>query len=498
MTKRKAILHIGTPKTGTTSIQDVLSANRAELIKFGFAYPEVPGKRAHVSLGAFMWRAGGKPLRELESYTGPTDKLGEEIQAELDKLPTSVGTVIFSAEHAWNQGFAGDAVPALYELMKPMFSSFRVIVYLRRQDDKAVSLFSQALRRGAMPASPLPKEPKQRLVFDYEAGLKPWVETFGRASIDVRMFERSAMRGGDVVSDFLSAVGVPELHRPAVSENTSLTSEAQEFLRLLNRVPRSSAAEGETVTKKAPTTGPRPSAHLRKFLVNTFPGRGMMPSRAEAEAFYRSFEAGNERVRAMFFPERPKLFDEDFSKYPEDPTLPAADSVLTVAVSVARMQASIIAELQAEREVGRAHKALAKGNRSAMLGRYIKALLRDPENKAALDGLTEVVETPDEIFRARHFLTGSRVPAALKEAAMLALDARFGSTRLVSPAVAARKAERKANRLANPEAARRRDGAERRPAQLGKRKEKAAKPAKAKRRNLAASADRGVLEQPTH
>lgn len=497
MGTRTAILHIGTPKTGTTSIQEVLSTNRAELIEAGLAYPKVPGKRAHVSLGAYMWRAGGKPLGQLESYTGPTDNLGEALQAEMAELPDSVGTVIFSAEHAWNQGFSEGSVPALRRLLEPMFSSFRIIVYLRRQDEKAVSLFSQALRRGAIRHSPLPQQPKQREVFDFDAGLRPWVETFGRASIDARIFERSAMRDGDVVTDFLAAASIPDLRRPNVSENISLTSEAQEFLRGLNEMPLPSAepravAEG----KRAPTVGPRPPAYLRDFLVKAFPGRGMLPTRAEAEDFYRSFAASNERVRAMFFPERRTLFSEDFNRYPENPAPPTADTVLNVALSVTRMQATMIAAMKAGRAVSQARKALASGNRAGMIGAFIKALLRDPTNEPALDGLTEAVEGPDEVFRVRHFITGSRIPKPMKEAAMQKLDARFGRVRLVSPAAAARKAARQAERRASRDAAPRRDVAERRPEGAPKRRHPAAETAKAKRRGPADGADRQIVERP--
>lgn len=448
MPDRKAIIHIGTPKTGTTSIQEVLSSNRAELIRLGFAYPKVAGERAHALLGAYMFRAAGKPVGGVEGHTGPTDKLGANLQAELNELPDDVRTVIFSSEHTYNQGFFSGTVAALHSLLEPFFSSFQIVVYLRRQDEKAVSLFTQALRGGAAPRTPLPQSPQQQKVFDFETGLRPWIETFGRSSIDVRIFERKSLSGGDVVSDFLAKAGIPELKRPDVTENTSLRWEAQEFLQKLNENSLD-AVQPDWRTRPNQPIPPaaRPPAYLRDFLSTVFPGRGVLPSRSEAEAFYRSFEATNERVRAMFFPERQTLFDEDFSRYPEVPAgRPTADEVMAVALAVTRMQAAKIAELLSGGFSSKARRALAKGNRARMIHTFIKALKRHPANKPALDELVEAVETPDEVMRVRHFLAGPRIPAPLREVACQRLDVRFGAAQPVGAVTAARKADRQAER----------------------------------------------------
>ena len=45
-------LHIGTEKTGTTSVQKFFKANRALLAKNGIVYPVAPGKQNHMGLAA--------------------------------------------------------------------------------------------------------------------------------------------------------------------------------------------------------------------------------------------------------------------------------------------------------------------------------------------------------------------------------------------------------------------------------------------------------------
>src|SRR5436309_11341852 len=46
-------LHIGTEKTGSTSVQTFLAQNRLGLLSRGWLYPETAGRMAHYSLVAF-------------------------------------------------------------------------------------------------------------------------------------------------------------------------------------------------------------------------------------------------------------------------------------------------------------------------------------------------------------------------------------------------------------------------------------------------------------
>ena len=50
---RRAILQIGTEKTGSTTLQHFLAANRASLQANGFVYPEFCGAINHTGLAAY-------------------------------------------------------------------------------------------------------------------------------------------------------------------------------------------------------------------------------------------------------------------------------------------------------------------------------------------------------------------------------------------------------------------------------------------------------------
>src|SRR5262249_2779168 len=53
-----AMLHSGTEKTGTTSIQAAGDANRDALLNFGVLYPKNPGKSNHVGLAIACLKPG--------------------------------------------------------------------------------------------------------------------------------------------------------------------------------------------------------------------------------------------------------------------------------------------------------------------------------------------------------------------------------------------------------------------------------------------------------
>ncbi|MEJ2523509.1 MAG: hypothetical protein P8080_11660, partial [Gammaproteobacteria bacterium] len=68
--------------------------------------------------------------------------------------------------------------------LQPLFEEVRVRVYLRRQDELALSFYSQKLRAGFIPPSIMPlanlKRPRQPY-FDFDALLSRWAAVFGEA-----------------------------------------------------------------------------------------------------------------------------------------------------------------------------------------------------------------------------------------------------------------------------------------------------------------------------
>jgi hypothetical protein len=135
---RKCIIHAGTHKTGTTSIQSALSLRLANRSSVGFAYPRVDGQAAHhnIALGMF------DPTR-LSAYGGAgVDDL-------LRLMRDSSGDVVLSSEefiHAIH--YAPIEFQRFLDHMRPMFSKLVIVVYLRNQADYLQSAYFERLKAG--------------------------------------------------------------------------------------------------------------------------------------------------------------------------------------------------------------------------------------------------------------------------------------------------------------------------------------------------------------
>lgn len=415
--RRCAILHIGTGKTGSTTIQNLLAANRDRLMAQGFAYPVSPGHRNHLLLAVFASdeRRAVRMLR-ITAQTGSPgfqrERLAVDLGAELAALPDAVHTVIFSSEHLANQVASMADAARLKALLDTWFDDYRILVYLRRQDEYEVSLYSTLLRAGQTGTAILPPADGARVLdrHDWIGLLDRWGAAFGRAALLPRIFDRGAFVDGDLLADMRAACGLAPLPVPEeeATLNPSLTAPAQEFLRRLNLAARGCGGtlaedevdeagdadghpEGDREAAEEPGKAP---SFIRQFLDSRFSGTGRLPSRAEAEAFVARHAAGNERVRAEFFPARASLFSTDFTRYPEvaDP-LPGGEALVEVAIAVTLAQNAEHSALLADSAARRGRERLSEAPEEARR-LFRRALARQATHLGALRGLVDLARDP--------------------------------------------------------------------------------------------------------
>jgi tetratricopeptide (TPR) repeat protein len=313
---RRAILQIGTEKTGTTSLQSFLAANRDRLRQRGFAYPRFCGEINHTGLAAYAMAPGRfDPLRARYGIHDREDVAPMRQRMALAAAAELAGdeTVIFCNEHCHSRLVRLEEVVTLRDFLRVFFDRIDIAIYLRRQDQVAVSLYSTRLKSGGTGSDVLPRTNGEDHYFNYDRSLRLWEEAFGQDRVTVRLFDRADLVRGSVVADFLQTwnIGAPEDFAETPNQNESVSPEAQEFLRRINAHLK--APEGlalETIL------GPASSRLARHF-----PGSGAKPDRASAIAFYDMYRPSNEAIRARHFPDRDRLFSDDFSSYPEEPAL---------------------------------------------------------------------------------------------------------------------------------------------------------------------------------
>lgn len=135
MTAARLILHIGTQKTGSSSLQKTLRDARERLLQAGILYPMLERGR-HRFKHAGMTRAA-KSER-------PDDAAAEHAALVQEFRASGAHTMVLSDEALWR---AQTPFRHFFERFRPAFR-IEVVAYLRRPDLYIESLYNQTFRTG--------------------------------------------------------------------------------------------------------------------------------------------------------------------------------------------------------------------------------------------------------------------------------------------------------------------------------------------------------------
>ncbi len=327
---KTCILHIGTEKTGTTSLQNFLGVNRDALLQAGVF---VPASLSPYDLAANHERLTtlalqddklkddlrvAAQIRSPEQVQAHRTAVAQALREEVARLPANHQphdtVLLLSNEHCQSRLVEIAEVVRLKTFLAEFVEQVKIVVYLRPQHELAVSLYDQALKGGYADISILPEFSGRTALwvsheyFDYNDLLQRWGEVFGRENIDVRIYAQPEMLNGSVIDDFMGKLDI-DVSKLVFDKNSnvSMSVERQVALNAVNRLARA---------REQPLT-PELRSSLIDSLQQSSRGSGLRPSRREAEAFYNSFSLSNEKVRAAFLPQRDALFTPDFSVYPD-------------------------------------------------------------------------------------------------------------------------------------------------------------------------------------
>ncbi len=233
-------LHIGTGKTGTTTIQTFLEANREVLRDRGLIVPLSLGRQNHRNLAAYALdddvidnSRRAKRLTTIERISSFRERLATDLVAEAATWPPHAN-IVMTSEQMTRLRRQGE-IERLRDLLLVVGHEIKVIAYIRRQDEYFASEYSQLIKGGQ--TLPFSIDNKLNLaIYNYASFLGRWAEVFGDGNMIVRPFDRNQFAGGDLLADFLTNVSFPDVTgcAPVDQKNPSLDAQTVEFLRLLN------------------------------------------------------------------------------------------------------------------------------------------------------------------------------------------------------------------------------------------------------------------------
>lgn len=319
-------LHIGTPKTGTTSLQNFCYSNREIFEKFGYCYPILPfsyfGKRPDrnaLFLNGVVYDEKGK--RDLEEEE-------RRMQAGFDMVREAFETfdnVFLSDEAVWMTGFRrkSDVWKRLREESEKGGYTVKIVVYLRRQDEFVESWWNQRvkidlIKYNTMKWEEFLADAADDSMPDYYSCLSIIAGELGKENIIVRRFARSEFEEGSIQHDFMNVIGLgwsEEFVLPEEKENLNarLKSNAIEVKRVINTIPELGWADNHFFRSVALMD--------TKVAGEQYPST--MFSEKEARAYVQRFEESNRKVVEEYIKDGRPLFSDKYSNLPKwDPDNP--------------------------------------------------------------------------------------------------------------------------------------------------------------------------------
>jgi hypothetical protein len=305
----RVYLHIGVEKTGTSSIQRFFRINRDALKREGVLFPGSPGAENHMALAAAAQNDRKRDDLRIIHGLDSTAKIREFRRTVAERLmaesrDSGCQTVVFSGEHCSSRLTTPAEVDLLARMLRPLASDITIVVYLRRQDEFLCSTYSTDVKSGFSGRMEVPSPEQREERYNYQSLLQRWSSVFGKRNIVCRLFDRTLLKDGDVVADFLQLLGIErnDGYRQPERVNESLDINALEFLRLFNTtVPR--FKDGKLNVARA---------NVVRLLLEISKGPTATLPEAELAEFMRHFAESNARVAAEYFgrlsPEGDPLF----------------------------------------------------------------------------------------------------------------------------------------------------------------------------------------------
>lgn len=299
----KLFLHIGTEKTGTTTIQEVLFVNKEDLQSQGFHFVQSAGKRNNRKIPSYCMRDDkyddffqAQRITTLHQKNTFRKDFFDSFKAEIMSLPKDVHTVIVSSEHLHSRTTTIEEIENVKGLLGEFFEDIKIICYVREQSATAVSLYSTAIKYGGASSlkSMLSQCRPDNIYYNYYSMLSNWRNVFGAGNLIVRKFDRSNFRNNDLIDDFFGLIDdglIKCISKDIPIENESLTMVGQLLGRSINQALPKYYDTGLINPFRVKAIGE---------ISQSFKGRGQSVDKNDYEEIYASFEVSNIKLNEEF------------------------------------------------------------------------------------------------------------------------------------------------------------------------------------------------------
>ena len=307
-------IHIGTPKTGTTSIQNFCGLNREKLKEQGVLYPimNYHYERKSVNRNGYFLTGTIK-----ENGTRNKEKEKQVFDSELQYIVDCFkenDTILLSDESIWwatatrRKGLWKD----LKKHSEQHNYQIKVIVYLRRQDQFMMSRYNQRLKTDFVASTQSFDEyfadmnGRFKCVMDYRERIDNIAKSISKENVIVKRFDRNYFYNGDLNQDFLNILGVKvddSFQQLKETANTGISVQSGEIKRVLNRLKPITMAENNKLLE------------ILNECENVLPeSNTSLMSTDEVKNFMEQFVDSNESIVDEYIGDGKPLFDYKYKE----------------------------------------------------------------------------------------------------------------------------------------------------------------------------------------
>jgi hypothetical protein len=310
----KAIVHIGTIKTATSSIQEYLFQNQKMLIMNGYYFIQSSGPKNNRAIPSFCLKdssddnffkliGANSQSKRNEFKINFIKKFSEEINS----IPDNIHTVIISSEQFHFATNSLEEVNNVKMFLSNYFDEIQIICYLREQLELCNSHYSSEIMMAGLTKAYedfIEECNPSNIHYNYYDMLMNWERCFGKHNLKVSIFDSENLYNNNIIDDFFYKLNpklVDLLDDTSLRFNQSINYSGQIIAKAVNQTfPK---FEGDKVAK---------SNSIRMLCLDIIKkglsGKGQQPSLEVANKIYSSFKKSNELVRRKYFPELSKLF----------------------------------------------------------------------------------------------------------------------------------------------------------------------------------------------
>lgn len=312
---KRAIFHIRTEKTGSISIQKFLRINKEILANQGYAIFNSTGVHQDRYLPLFCMNDNKSDDEtrklKLDSCQAKEEwkkSFYDDFMNEYKNISEKYHTVIFSSEHFSSRLSTVDELKTLKSNFTDLFDEIKIVIYLRRQDKVAVSMFSTALKAGFTKTN-IFNGMKNAFWLNYQHLFDLWGTVFSKKDIIVRLYEPEHFINNDLLTDFSHVCEFKNIEKFKTPKriNEALSHKAQNIVNALNYKYNNGHLNITNEERKK----------IIVAISNQFPGKQALPSKKASINFYKKYEISNKSLAKNYF-QKQELFSNDFSLYPEN------------------------------------------------------------------------------------------------------------------------------------------------------------------------------------